>query len=348
MIKAGILGATGTVGQQLVRMLTDHPQFEIVDVMASERSAGGVYRDVCRWAVSPDIPTTVAGLRVKGLSERTEATVLFSGLPTEAARECEGAYAAAGHVVSSNASAYRMAADVPLLIPEVNPEHVAAIEGQQRERGWRGFIVTNPNCTTIGLAMSLKPLDDRFGVTRVSMVSMQAISGAGYPGVPALDAIDNVVPYIGGEEEKVQSETQKILGAYGDLAFYPSAMAISAQCNRVPTIDGHMECVSLELRDRTATLEDLRAALAGFRGVPQELGLHSAPERPIVVRDEPDRPQPRRDRDTEAGMAAVVGRLRPCPVLDYKYVVLSHNTIRGAAGCAVLNAELLVARGYLG
>jgi aspartate-semialdehyde dehydrogenase len=250
-------------------------------------------------------------------------------------------------VVSSNASSYRMAPDVPLIIPEINPDHLAVVERQQRERGWRGMIVTNPNCTTIGLALSLKPLQDTFGVTRVSMVSMQALSGAGYPGVPSLDAIDNVVPYIGGEEEKVQSETQKILGTYGDGAFHPAPMAISAQCNRVPTIDGHLECVSVELADRAATVEGLRAALEGFRALPQELGLPTAPARPIVVRDEPDRPQPRRDRETEAGMAAVVGRLRPCPVLDYKYVVLSHNTIRGAAGSALLNAELLAAKGYL-
>jgi aspartate-semialdehyde dehydrogenase len=348
MIKAGILGATGTVGQRLVQLLVAHPYFEIVDLIASERSAGGVYRDVCRWMVSPDIPPAVAGMRVKGLAERTEAAVLFSGLPSDVAKECEPAYAAAGHVVSSNASSYRMAPDVPLIIPEINPDHVAAIACQQRARGWRGMIVTNPNCTTIGMALSLKPLDDAFGVTRVSMVSMQALSGAGYPGVPSLDALDNVVPYIGGEEEKVQSETQKVLGAFCDGAFQPSPMRVSAHCNRVPAIDGHLECVSVELADRSAALDDLRAALESFRGLPQELGLPTAPERPIVVRDEPDRPQTRRDRETGNGMSAVVGRLRPCPVLDFKYVVLSHNTIRGAAGAAVLNAELLHARGYVG
>jgi len=274
--------------------------------------------------------------------------LVFSALPSDVAGSIEEAFAAAGYWVSSNASSHRMDADVPLLIPEVNPGHIAIIEHQRRGRGWqRGFIVTNPNCCAIPLAMALKPLADRFGVSKVSVVTMQALSGAGYPGVPSLDIVDNVIPYIGGEEPKLESEPQKLLGAVEGETIRPADFAVSAQCNRVAVRDGHFEAVSVALKQSGVAVGQVVEAMSTFRALPQELNLPSAPQRPLVVRPERDRPQPLHDRDEGQGMSVVVGRVRPCPVLDFKFMVLGHNTIRGAAGAAVLNAELLKAKGYL-
>jgi aspartate-semialdehyde dehydrogenase len=277
-----------------------------------------------------------------------DCDLVFSGLPSDVAGPVEEAFAAAGYWVSSNASAHRMEADVPLLIPEVNPDHIGIIEHQRRQRGWkRGFIVTNPNCTTVGLTMALKPLADAFGIRQVSVVTMQALSGAGYPGVPSLDVLDNVIPYIGGEEDKVEAEPRKLLGTLEESALRMAEFAVSAQCNRVAVRDGHLEAVSVSFREPGVTVEQVVEAMNSFRALPQELDLPGAPAQPLIVRSEHYRPQPRLDRDAGRGMSVVVGRVRPCSIFDCKFVVLSHNTIRGAAGAAVLNAELLKVKGYL-
>lgn len=347
-IKVGILGATGMVGQRFVELLDGHPWFEVTALAASDQSAGKPYAEACRWIISPDMPEAVRDMIVQPCQPELDCELVFSSLPASVAGEVEDAFAAAGTVVSSNARNHRMDPDVPLLIPEVNPSHLGLIARQQQERGWdQGFIITNPNCSTIHLVLALKPLQDHFGLKRVAVVTMQALSGAGYPGVPSLAILDNVVPYISGEEPKVETEPLKLLGHFDGHDIVAADFTISAQCNRVNTRDGHLECVSVEL-GREASLEAVMTALAGFRAEPQELRLPTAPEHPILVRQEVDRPQPRLDRDLEKGMASVVGRLRPCPILDYKFVVLGHNTIRGAAGAAILNAELLVAKGYLG
>jgi aspartate-semialdehyde dehydrogenase len=343
----GVLGATGAVGQRFVELLDGHPWFEVVELVASDRSAGRVYGEAVNWKISAGPPAAVSGLVLKGLEDQLESRVLFSALPAEVAGPVEERLAAAGHAVFSNARNHRMDPDVPLLIPEVNPDHAAMIHHQRRRRGWqRGLLVTNPNCSTIHLTLALKPLCDHFGLRAVLVTTMQALSGAGYPGVASLDAVDNVVPYIGMEEEKMASEPLKLLGSLRDDCFVDADVAISATCTRVAVRDGHTEAVSVALR-QPATLEEVAAALAGFRARPQALGLPSAPARPVVVMSQPDRPQPVLDRLVERGMATVVGRLRPCPVLDYKFVLLGHNTIRGAAGASVLNAELLKVEGYL-
>lgn len=346
-IRVGVLGATGMVGQRFVQLLEDHPWFEVTALAASDVSVGKPYGEACRWRVSADMPEAVRDTVVQPCQPGLDCQLVFSALPGDVAGPVEEDFAAAGYAVSSNASAHRMEPDIPLLIPEVNPTHLALIPHQQRHRGWeRGFIITNPNCSTIHLTLALKPLQDRFGLRRVMVVTMQALSGAGYPGIPSLDVLDNVVPYIGGEEGKLESEPLKLLGRFDGQRIVPADMGISAQCNRVSTLDGHLECVSVELAEE-ASLEEVTKALADFRGQPQELGLPSAPAHPIVVREEVDRPQPRFDRYLEGGMASVVGRLRRCPILDYKFLILGHNTIRGAAGAAILNAELLMAKGYL-
>lgn len=343
----GVLGATGAVGQRFVELLDGHPWFEVVELVASDRSAGRVYGEAVNWKISAGPPAAVSGLVLKGLEDRLESRVLFSALPAEVAGPVEERLAAAGHAVFSNARNHRMDPDVPLMIPEVNPDHAAMIHHQRRRRGWqRGLLVTNPNCSTIHLTLALKPLCDHFGLRAVLVTTMQALSGAGYPGVASLDALDNLVPYIGMEEEKMASEPLKLLGGLRDDRFVEADVAISATCTRVAVRDGHTEAVSVALR-RPATLEAVAAALAGFRARPQALGLPSAPARPVVVMSQPDRPQPVLDRLVEKGMATVVGRLRPCPVLDYKFVLLGHNTIRGAAGASILNAELLKVEGYL-
>ncbi len=345
-IKVGVLGATGAVGQRFVQLLDGHPWFEIVALAASDRSTGRPYSEACRWLLSTPMPDAVREMTVLPSEPGFEARLVFSALPGDLAGPVEQAFAGAGYAVSSNTSTHRMEPNVPLLIPEVNPDHVGLIDGQRLNRGGTGFIVTNPNCSTIALVLALKPLHDSFGLRQVMVTTMQAISGAGYPGVASLDILDNVIPYIGGEEPKMESEPLKLLGTLDGDRIEPAAFAISAQCNRVHVLDGHLEAVSIALA-RETTVDELIATLESFRAEPQELGLPSAPARPVVVLRELDRPQPRRDRDIERGMASVAGRVRPCPILDFKFVVLGHNTVRGAAGCAILNAELLKVKGYL-
>ena len=348
-IRVGILGATGAVGQRFVQLLADHPWFEISVLAASERSAGKRYAEATHWLLNTPIPER---LRDEILVETTPSHVrdrcqiVFSALPASRAREVEPLFAAAGIPVFSNASAFRMEPDVPLVIPEVNPEHLALINVQRQQRGWAGFIVTNPNCSTIHLVCALKPLHEAFRVEQVMVTTLQAVSGAGFPGVASLDILDNLIPYIPREEEKIESEPLKLLGTVVDGTVHEARITISAAVHRVPVIDGHTEAVAVKL-GMSASLEDVRAALAEFRGLPQHLHLPSAPEPAIIVREEPDRPQPRLDRDAGRGMATTIGRLRPDPVLDYKFVLLGHNTIRGAAGASILNAELALALGYL-
>jgi aspartate-semialdehyde dehydrogenase len=326
--------------------MADHPWFEVAAVAASERSTGRLYGETCAWVIPGDPPTAVAGLPVRPLQPDLPARVVFSALPAAVAREVEPAFARAGYAVCSNASAYRCEPDVPLLIPEVNAGHLALIGSQRAGRGWPGFIVTSPNCTTTGMALPLKPLDEAFGLEKVLAVSMQATSGAGYPGVASLDILGNVVPYIDGEERKIEEETRLLLGGLMGGQRQPARITVSAQANRVPVLDGHTVCMSLGFRRRPAAEEAL-AVLESFRGPDAARGLPSAPERPVKVRREPDRPQPRRDRDAGGGMAVSVGRVRPCPLLDLRLVSVSHNTLRGAAGGSVLNAELLVVEGWL-
>jgi aspartate-semialdehyde dehydrogenase len=344
-IEVGILGATGTVGQRFIQLLEDHPWFEVKWLAASDRSAGKRYRDATSWQLEGAPPANVADATVdEGVPGRGPKLV-FSSMASNLAGEIEREFAAAGHIVVSNSSHYRMAEDVPLLIPEVNPGHLGLLPLQRRGRGWTGAIVTNPNCAAVGLAMAMAPLK-QFGLMNAMVTTFQAVSGAGYPGVPSLDALGNVIPYIGGEEEKVESEPQKILGDLVGDRIEPLPMAISASCHRVPAVDGHMVAVSLEF-ERKPTREELVAALEGFRGLPQERELPTAPRRPIHVMAAPDRPQTRKDAGLEKGMATPVGRIRECPVLHWKMVALSHNTLRGAAGAAVLNAELMQSEGLL-
>ncbi len=345
-LEVGILGATGMVGQRFVSLLEHHPWFEVGWLGASEKSAGKPYAEACNWRLREPMPKAARSLVVEECRPSGAPQLIFSSLDSKVAGEVEQQFAKAGHAVISNSSNYRMESDVPLLIPEVNPDHLALVRGQRSKRGWKGMIVTNPNCTTVGLVMSLAPLDRAFGLKQVLMTSMQAVSGAGYPGVPTLDILGNVIPYISGEEEKVERETQKLLGKLVDGAVRPGDFAVSAHCNRVLVEDGHTESISVALASE-ATLRDLVEAWSGFRSLPQERGLPSAPKHPIVVRDERDRPQPKFDVTAEGGMATVVGRLRPCPVLQFKYTALNHNTIRGAAGAALLNAELMKSEGYL-
>jgi len=345
--KVGILGATGTVGQRFIQLLEDHPQFEVTALAASDRSAGKTYAEACAWRLPGEMPEQVKRIVVKPPAPPLDCDFVFSSLPGDVANDAEESFARAGYPTITNSSSHRMDADVPLLIPEVNHEHLALIDAQRAARGYdRGFIVTNPNCSTIVIAMALAPLHASFGVTSCIATTMQAISGAGYPGVASMDINDNVLPYIGGEEEKIESEALKILGRVGDSAISGAGMRVSAQCNRVNVTDGHMASVRVKL-SRPASIAEVRAALASFTALPQELKLHSAPEKPIIVRDEIDRPQPRLDRDAGKGMSVTVGRIGCDNVLDYRFVALGHNTIRGAAGAAILNAELLLARGYL-
>ncbi|MCA1725373.1 MAG: aspartate-semialdehyde dehydrogenase [Thermomicrobia bacterium] len=345
-IGVAVLGATGAVGQRFIQLLEGHPWFEVRELVASDRSVGKRYAEAANWLVSPDIPSAVAGLPVKGVDARLESPVVVSSLPSDVAGDVELRLAKEGHRIFSNASNHRMGADVPLIVAEVNPDHAEALHVQRKRLGSEGFIITNGNCTTITLVLPLAPLHHAFGVEAAIVTSLQAASGAGYPGVPSLDLIDNVVPFIGGEEEKLQTETAKMLGAWKGGDFRPLAIPISATCTRVPVRDGHTESVSVRLATK-ATADEMIEAWRSFKGRPQELHLPSAPQRPVIFRDEQDRPQPNRDRMAENGMASVVGRLRPCPILDWKFVVLGHNTIRGAAGASILNAELALAEGWL-
>jgi aspartate-semialdehyde dehydrogenase len=345
--KVAILGATGAVGQRFIQLLQEHPWFQIEVLAASERSAGKRYGQACNWVMESNLPKeiaemTVADANVNAVEKAGDVDFVFSALPGDLAGPIESEFAAL-YPVFSKASAHRMESDVPLLIPEVNPEHIALIPIQKRLRGWKGFISTDPNCSTIQLALSLKPLMS-FGLKQVVVSTMQALSGAGYPGVPALDIIDNVVPYIGKEEEKMESEPLKILGTFDGNTVRNANFQISASCNRVHVKDGHLEAVFVKL-DSNPSVEKIEEAFASFRGEPQELKLPSAPEHPIVVRKEPNRPQPRFDRDEGKGMSVVVGRARKDSIMTMKYICLGHNTIRGAAGAGILSAELTVARG---
>lgn len=351
-----ILGATGLVGQRFITLLHNHPWFEIVELAASDASIGKKYGEAARWQLPFEIPQELAEMPVLACDPvKVQAPLVFSALPTEIAGELEIAFAKRGAIVSSNASPHRMDADVPLLIPEVNVEHLALVEVQKRRLGSEGYILCNGNCTTIHLALALAPLHKRFGLKKVLVTSMQALSGAGHPGVPSLDIIDNVVPYIGGEEDKVETETLKFLGTVkrtnGTAEIEHADIRVSAHCNRVATRDGHLETVSVEFAGDSPAdkpnVGDLIAAFDEFRGLPQELDLPLAPKHPTVYRREKDRPQVKLDRDAEKGMATIIGRLRECKVLDYKFALLGHNTLRGAAGATVLNMELLFAQGML-
>lgn len=343
-MRVGILGATGTVGQRFIELLEDHPQFEISALAASDRSQGKPFHEACAWRLPGPMPERVRSLMVQPPRPPLDCELVFSSLPSGIAREAEEAFARAGYSVISNSSAFRMEEDVPLLIPEVNHEHLSLLEAQRSRRDFRGgFIVTNPNCSTVMLAMALAPLHARFGVEAVVATTMQALSGAGYPGVASLDIADNVLPFIESEEEKMEAETLKILGRVRGERVERAPLRVSAQCHRVNVTDGHMAAVRVKL-GRPAPLEEIHEALSSWRSLPQELKLYSAPLAPIIVRDEQDRPQPRLDRDAGRGMSVTIGRIRPDSVMDYRFVALSHNTIRGAAGAAILNAELLIAK----
>jgi aspartate-semialdehyde dehydrogenase len=344
-LDVGILGATGMVGQQFIRQLAAHPWFKPVWFGASERSEGKTYAEAATWRLPSQMPDELRGVRVEPCAPGGGPLLMFSALDANAANDIEPAFAKAGHLVISNARSYRMDPLVPLLVPEVNADHLALLPAQRRERGWGGAIVTNPNCSTVVLSMALAPLR-QFGLRSVMVTTLQAVSGAGYPGVPSLDIMGNVVPFISGEEEKIESETQKILGTLEANAIAPHPAVVSAQTTRVAVIDGHTESVSVAL-DAQPSIADVIEAMRAFRGRPQELGLPTAPPAPIVWIEAPDRPQPRLDADRDGGMAVSVGRVRRCPVLDVKFIVLGHNTIRGAAGAAVLNAELMRAEGLL-
>jgi aspartate-semialdehyde dehydrogenase len=347
-IKVGVLGATGAVGQRFVQLVANHPYFELTVLAASDRSAGKTYKEATNWILTEPMPAHLETAPVLPMSTDLDCALLFSALPTDHAREWESRFAAAGYGVFSNASAHRMDADVPLLIPEVNPDHLNLLPTQQTNHGWRkGFIVTNPNCTSIPMTMALAPLHTRFGVDAAIATSMQALSGAGYPGVPSLDVIDNLIPYVAESEEvKMHQEPNKMMGQSTGQAVTPAGITISAHCNRVPVSDGHTVTVSARFKNKPA-LDDILAAWREWQPLPQQLKLPTAPQPALVVRSESNRPQPRLDRNAGGGMATVIGRLRPCAVLHVRFVCLAHNTIRGAAGGSVLNAELMAAQGML-
>jgi aspartate-semialdehyde dehydrogenase len=341
----GILGATGMVGQRYIQQLENHPWFEIVWLAASDRSSGKPYGEAAKWRLDTPLPERIAKMVVSPAEPAGAPKVIFASIDAAIAREMEPKFAAAGCAVLSNSSAFRMTPNVPLVIPEVNADHLHLIEEQPWRKEAGGYMVTNPNCSTIGLVMALKPLEERFGIEQIFVSTMQAISGAGYPGVASMDILDNVVPYIGGEEDKVEAETLKLLGSIDGSQVAPLDARITAHCNRVAVVDGHTECVSLKLRKK-ATQEEILAAWAEFQPL-KGRDLPTAPAVPVQWTPLADRPQPRLDRNRDAGMAVTVGRLRPCSLLDWKFVLLSHNTVRGAAGATILNAELLVSLGKL-
>ncbi len=349
-IKVGVLGATGAVGQRFVHMLQGHPWFEITALCASDRSAGKRYAEACKWNLRGDMPEHLRNVVLQDCKPGIDCQIVFGGLPTDVAGPIEQEFAAAGYIVCSNSSNHRYDVDVPLMIPEVNPEHLGLIEVQQRKRGWPGFIICNPNCSTTHLVSALHPLHVRFGIKKVFVVTMQAVSGAGYPGVSSMDILDNVVPYIGGEETKMeQKEPQKLLGVFQQDKVEYADFVVSAHCNRVPVRNGHLLAISLELA-QPASAEEVINAWRYYDPLPQQMKLPSAPQPALLYDERQDRPQPRLDRlkGTVPGMATVIGRLRPDPLFDWKFLALGHNTIRGAAGGSLLNAELLVAQGYLG
>ncbi len=341
--RVGILGATGTVGQRFCQLLENHPQFEIAALAASDRSAGKTYVQATPWKLATSMPESVKEIVVQPIEPGMDCDLVFSSLPSSVARETEEAFARAGYPVISNSSSFRMEEDVPLLIPEINHEHLGLLDIQRQRRGFtKGFIVTNPNCAIMSFAPPLAALQDKFGVESVFVTTFQAVSGAGYPGVPTLDIMDNVLPYIAGEEPKVETEAQKILGKFNGEHIETADFQVSAQCFRVPVIDGHTASVRVKLRS-TSTLEEVRDAIANY----PSLDLLSSPKPFMYVTDEPDRPQPRLDRDRGNGMTITIGRLYPDNIFDYRFVGLSHNTLRGAAGAAVLNAELLIKKGLI-
>lgn len=343
-IPVAVLGATGTVGQKFIRLLADHPWFELTAVAASSSSAGRRYEDVARWREPVAIPPAVAGMVIRECAPPLPARIVFSALEAEVAGPIEQEFARAGSYVVTNTRTHRMDPDVPLLIPEANADHLALIDRQQKERGWSGAILANPNCSTAALALALAPLQRAFGVERLFVSTMQAVSGAGYPGVASLDIVGNVIPYIGGEEEKIERESRKILGTFSQGSVEPAQFTVSAHTNRVAVVDGHLMAVSVGLGRRVSPDEAL-TVLRDFRGAPVVAGLPSSPNPPIEVDSRTDRPQPRLDLDRGGGMAITVGRVRPCPILDLRFVALGHNTVRGAAGQGVQIAELLVAEG---
>jgi aspartate-semialdehyde dehydrogenase len=345
--RVGILGSTGLVGQRLIERLAGHPWFETVGLGASERSAGRPYGEAASWTLASTPPVDLAARPVRACTVEAfeDCDLMFSALDRDVAERVEPEFADAGFAVVSNSSAFRQAVDVPLIVPEINPDHLYLLDAQRRRTGG-GFIVTNPNCSTTGLAVALAPLHRAFGVERLVVATLQAISGAGTSGPRGIELLDNVLPWIPGEEEKIEQELARLLGAVGDDGIIRAELSASAHCHRVPTLDGHLEAVSVGLRD-AATIDGVVETLRGWRGEVAPLGLPSAPDSPIVVRAEPDRPQPRLDREAGDGMSVVVGRVRPCPVLDVRLVVLSHNAVRGAAGGTLLNAELLAARELL-
>lgn len=344
MVNVGILGATGMVGQRFIELLGDHPQFDLTALTASKRSAGKKYEDAATWYLDSKIPEVAEDVVVVDTdpNEVKDIDIVFSALPADIAAVVEPKFAEAGMIVASNASAMRMEPDVPLVIPEVNPEHLELVETQQKNRGWDGFIVTNPNCSTIALTMTLKPLYDQFNLERVYVSTMQAVSGAGYSGVPSMAIVDNLVPFIGEEEEKMELETLELLGDFDGESVTPASFGVSTSCHRVAVLDGHTEAVFIEMENEFE-VDDIKNSFTEFKGLPQKLGLYSAPENPVIVREEDNRPQPRMDRNAERGMAVSVGRIRKDEVFDrsFKYVLVGHNTIRGAAGASILNAELI-------
>jgi aspartate-semialdehyde dehydrogenase len=344
MVNVGILGATGMVGQRFIQLLADHPDFDITALTASSRSAGKRYEDAVTWHLDTKIPDAVKDTVVVDTDPREvkDVEIVFSALPSQNAAKVEPKFAEAGMKVASNASAMRMEPDVPLVVPEVNPEHLDLIETQQKRRGWDGFIVTNPNCSTIALVMTLKPIYDQFNIKRVYVSTMQAVSGAGYNGVPSMAIVDNLVPFIGEEEEKMETETLHLLGDFDGETVNNAKFGVSASCHRVAVLDGHTEAVFIEMEE-DFELDDVKQSLTSFKGLPQKLNLHSAPEDPVIIREEDNRPQPRMDRMAGDGMAVSVGRLRRDDVYSnsLKYVLVGHNTIRGAAGASILNAELI-------
>lgn len=345
-IPVGILGATGVVGQRFIQLLENHPWFEVAWLAASDRSEGREYAEAARWRLKTPIPPSVAKMRVSPATPDGAPKVIFAALDASIAAEMEPRFATAGHAVITNSSALRMAKDVPLVIPEVNPDHIKLIECQPWRKKSGGFVVTNSNCSAMGLVLALAPLQKHFGLETVMAVTMQAVSGAGYPGVASLDILGNVIPYIAKEEEKMEEETQKLLGKLNGAGVIPAPFKMSAQCNRVAVEDGHTESVSVKF-SKKASPNEIIDAWTSFRGVAQQKRLPSAPEIPVRYMDSNDRPQPRFDVEFGRGMTTTVGRLRPCKVLDWKFTVLSHNTIRGAAGAALLNAEFLKVEGYL-
>jgi aspartate-semialdehyde dehydrogenase len=345
-IPVGVLGATGTVGQRFVERLADHPWFTVTALAASERSAGRSYGEASRWRLPSALPEHLASLKVRSVGEELPCRAVFSALDAAIARDVEPFFARSGVFVFSNASAHRMDEDVPLLIPEINPDSLALLGRQRERRGWSGALVTNANCSTIFVSMALAPLEAAFGVEKAFVTTMQAVSGAGYPGVASLDILGNVIPDIPGEAEKLEREVAKILGGARDGLAGPAPLVVSAMTNRVPVEDGHTESISVGLA-RKASAEEVEAAWRDFRGGDDVAALPSAPPHPVIYRNEPSRPQPRRDVDVQNGMCAVVGGLKSCRLLDWKFTVLGHNTVRGAAGASILNAELAVARGLL-